>query len=110
MKIKRKLILDVSYWRYYLQDKGSIDAEFPAICKDFLSLGSMVNEEQFICDSKSSILGRVPSIHKFVERKPLDITPRTGDLLFPPISLSTENRSSYQSSVAPLALMELIID
>lgn len=48
---KRKLILGFSYWRYYLQDKGAIDAEFPAIRKDFISMGSLVNEEQFICDN-----------------------------------------------------------
>lgn len=47
---KRKFILTVLYWKYYLQDKGSIDSEFPAICKDFIAMGSMVNEEEFICD------------------------------------------------------------
>lgn len=50
-KNKRKLILDVSYWRYYLQDRGSIDTEFPAICRDFISVGNTLNEEQFICDN-----------------------------------------------------------
>lgn len=48
---KRKFILDVSYWGDYLQDKPTIDAEFPAITKDSLSAGNNLNTSDFICEA-----------------------------------------------------------
>lgn len=48
---KRKFILDVSYWGAYLQDKPAIDAEFPAISKDFLSVGNNLNMSDFISEA-----------------------------------------------------------
>lgn len=48
---KRKLILDVSYWGDYLHDKPAIDDEFPAISKDFLSVGINLNTSDLVNDT-----------------------------------------------------------
>lgn len=48
---KRKYILDVCYWGNYLHDKPVIDAEFPAISKDFLSVGNNLELSDFISEA-----------------------------------------------------------
>jgi len=50
---KRKFILDVYYWLNYLYDKPAIDAEFPAISKDFSAVGKQLE----ISDYTSEIIG-----------------------------------------------------
>lgn len=47
---QRKLILDVHYWTDYLHDKPIIDAEYPAIQKEFLAIGSKMTMDVLIND------------------------------------------------------------
>lgn len=47
---KRKFILDVFYWINYIHDKPTIDAEIPAVRKDFLSGGQDLLDSDFISE------------------------------------------------------------
>lgn len=47
---KRQLILDVNYWLTYLRDKSAIDAEFPIIQKDALTLGNELPVDTYVGD------------------------------------------------------------
>ncbi|PWM79564.1 MAG: hypothetical protein DBY32_01470 [Phascolarctobacterium sp.] len=46
----RNLFLSISYWGHYLQNKDSIDAEFPAIKKSLDSMNIKILEDDFITD------------------------------------------------------------
>lgn len=47
---KRQLILDTSYWLTYLSDKPTIDAEFPIIQRDALTLGNELSVDAYTDD------------------------------------------------------------
>ncbi|MBD5149984.1 MAG: hypothetical protein HDT18_06350 [Oscillibacter sp.] len=49
-KNKRQLILDVNYWLTYLSDKPAIDAEFPVIQQDALTLGNELPADAYTDD------------------------------------------------------------
>lgn len=45
---KRQFILGVNYWLTYLSDKPAIDAEFPVIQRDALSLGNELSADAYV--------------------------------------------------------------
>lgn len=47
---KHHLILDVAYWQHYLDNKATIDAEFPAIQNDLRAIGRQTDTDQFVGD------------------------------------------------------------
>lgn len=47
---KRQFVSDVLYWTYYLLDKEKLDAEFPAIKKDFQASGREFVGESLMSD------------------------------------------------------------
>ena len=47
---KRSFVSDVLYWTTYLTDKEKLDAEFPAIEKDFKALGRRFIHDRFMSD------------------------------------------------------------
>ena len=47
---KRLFIHDVLYWLQYFNEKDIIDSEFPAIQKDFASLGNLLDKELYTND------------------------------------------------------------
>lgn len=48
---RKKLILDVCYWKNYFYDKLVLDAEFPAVQKDLLTFGSEIKADEYISDN-----------------------------------------------------------
>lgn len=47
---QRKLILDTLYWSHYFYDKPAIDAEFPAIQRDFSQTNRLIPAESYTND------------------------------------------------------------
>lgn len=46
----RKFMLDVYYWLIYRFDKPAIDAEFPAINRDFAVIGKKIDINDYTCE------------------------------------------------------------
>ena len=52
---KKRFFSDTLYWVNYLVDKVALDAEYPAIEKDFMSMGAEISRDSFLLSEYSNV-------------------------------------------------------